>query len=203
MNIIICEIDHQSRFDSWVKVLRAGALRWPWGMGWEGRWEGGSGWGEHMYIHGWFMWIYSKNHHNIVISFQLKFLKISRIFCSVSSTEQNTWLKIGKSPTKLLFLFLMNRGRKGGLRPSRTVSLFLNGWKKQKNNTLGHVKIIWNLNFSVYKWKLNGTQPHSLIYILFMADGRDEELWQRLDRPQSIKHLAICPLTEKYHQTLK
>ena len=36
-----------------------------------------------------------------------------------------------------------------------------------------------------------------------MADGRDEELWQRLDSPQSIKHLAICPLTEKYHQTLK
>ena len=81
--IIICEIDRQSRFDSWVKVLRAGALGWPWGMGWEGRWEGGSGWGEHMYIHGWFMWIYGKNHHNIVISFQLKFKKISRIFCRV------------------------------------------------------------------------------------------------------------------------
>ena len=22
--------------------------------------------GEHMYIHGWFMWMYAKNHHNIV-----------------------------------------------------------------------------------------------------------------------------------------
>ena len=22
--------------------------------------------GEHMYTHGWFMWMYGKNHHNIV-----------------------------------------------------------------------------------------------------------------------------------------
>ena len=43
MYIIICEIDRQSRFDAWVRVLRAGALGWPWGMGWGGRWEGGSG----------------------------------------------------------------------------------------------------------------------------------------------------------------
>ena len=27
------------------QVLRAGALGWPRGMGWGGRWEGGSGWG--------------------------------------------------------------------------------------------------------------------------------------------------------------
>ena len=40
----------------WVKfihamrqVLRAGALGRPRGMGWEGRWEGGSGWGTHVY----------------------------------------------------------------------------------------------------------------------------------------------------------
>ena len=30
------------------QVLRAGALRWPWGMEWGGRWEGGSGWGTHV-----------------------------------------------------------------------------------------------------------------------------------------------------------
>ena len=29
------------------QVLRAGALGWPIGMGWGGRWEGGSGWGTH------------------------------------------------------------------------------------------------------------------------------------------------------------
>ena len=28
--------------------LRAGALGWPRGLGWGGRWEGGSGWGTHV-----------------------------------------------------------------------------------------------------------------------------------------------------------
>ena len=41
----MCEINRQSRFDAWDRALRAGALGWPWGMGWGGRWEGGSGWG--------------------------------------------------------------------------------------------------------------------------------------------------------------
>ena len=49
--IIICEIDGQSRFHAWDRVLRAGALGWPWGMGWGGRWEGGSGLGTH--VHPW------------------------------------------------------------------------------------------------------------------------------------------------------
>ena len=48
MYIIICETDCQSRFDAWDRVLRAGALGWPRGMGWGGRWEGGSGWGTHV-----------------------------------------------------------------------------------------------------------------------------------------------------------
>ena len=30
------------------QVLGAGALGWPKGMGWGGRWEGGSGWGTHV-----------------------------------------------------------------------------------------------------------------------------------------------------------
>ena len=30
------------------QVLRAGALGWPRGMRWRGRWEGGSGWGAHV-----------------------------------------------------------------------------------------------------------------------------------------------------------
>ena len=38
--IIICEMNCQSRFDAWDRVLRAGALGWPRGMGWGGRWEG-------------------------------------------------------------------------------------------------------------------------------------------------------------------
>ena len=33
----------------WMRqVLGAGALGWPRGMGWGGRWEGGSGWGTHV-----------------------------------------------------------------------------------------------------------------------------------------------------------
>ena len=34
MYINIWEIDHQSRFNAWDRVLGAGALGWPWGMGW-------------------------------------------------------------------------------------------------------------------------------------------------------------------------
>ena len=39
MYIIICETNRQSRFDTWHRVLGAGALGWPRGMGWGGRWE--------------------------------------------------------------------------------------------------------------------------------------------------------------------
>ena len=46
--MIIYEIDLQSRFDAWERVLRAGALWWPRGKGWGGRWQGGSGWGTHV-----------------------------------------------------------------------------------------------------------------------------------------------------------
>ena len=51
MYITICEIDHQSKFDAWNRTLKAGALGKPRGMGWGGRWEGGSGWGTH--VHPW------------------------------------------------------------------------------------------------------------------------------------------------------
>ena len=61
-----------------VRCMRQGARGWcsP-GMrdaleGWDGEGGGKEGKdGEHMYTHGWFMSMYSKNHHNI-ISFQLK-----------------------------------------------------------------------------------------------------------------------------------
>ena len=32
---------------------------------WDGMWREGQD-GEYMYSHGWFMWMYGKNHHNIV-----------------------------------------------------------------------------------------------------------------------------------------
>ena len=65
MYIIICEIDRQSRFNAQDGALRAGALGWPWEEGWDG--EGvGFRMGGHMYTHGWFMWLYGKNHYNII-----------------------------------------------------------------------------------------------------------------------------------------
>ena len=50
MYIIIGERHHQSRFSAWDRVLRVGALGWPWGMRWEGRWKGNSGWGTHVHL---------------------------------------------------------------------------------------------------------------------------------------------------------
>ena len=74
MCIIICETNRQSRFYAWGRVLRAGALGWPWGMGWGRRWKGVQD-GEHMYTHGSFMSMYGKTHHNTVkeLASNLKF----------------------------------------------------------------------------------------------------------------------------------
>ena len=51
----------------------SGLMHWDDPEGWDGE-EGGRGVqdGEHMYTHGWFMSMYGKNYHNIVISLQLK-----------------------------------------------------------------------------------------------------------------------------------
>ena len=57
--------------------MRQGAQSWCTGMtlrdgmGGEGGGRGVQD-GEHMYTHGWFMWMYGKNDHNIVINLQLK-----------------------------------------------------------------------------------------------------------------------------------
>ena len=73
MYITIYEIDHQSRFNAWDRVFRAGALRRPWWMGWGGSWEGDSGQGTHVHpwpihVNVWQKWLqYYK-----VISLQLK-----------------------------------------------------------------------------------------------------------------------------------
>ena len=66
---IIYETNHQSRFDTGYRMLGASALRWPRGMVWGRRWEGGSGWRTR--VHPWRIpvdvW---QNQYNIVISLQ-------------------------------------------------------------------------------------------------------------------------------------
>ena len=71
MYTTICETNDQCKFDAWSRALKASVLGLPRGMGGEG---GGSGVqdGEHMYTRDWFMSMYGKTHHNIVISLQLK-----------------------------------------------------------------------------------------------------------------------------------
>ena len=65
MYIIICEMNHQSRFNEWDRVLGAGALWWHRGMVWGERCEGSSGWGTH--VHPWLIHlIVWQNHYNIV-----------------------------------------------------------------------------------------------------------------------------------------
>ena len=49
----------------WYRIFGAGALGWPRGMGWGGRWEGGSGWGTH--VHSWRIQVNVwQNQYNIV-----------------------------------------------------------------------------------------------------------------------------------------
>ena len=65
MYIIIRENNCQSRFDAWYRMLEAGALRWPRGMVWGGRWNGGSGLGTH--VHPWRIHVdVWENQYNIV-----------------------------------------------------------------------------------------------------------------------------------------
>ena len=50
MYITISKTDRQPRFNGWERALRAGALGWPWGMGWGRKWEGGSEWRTHVHL---------------------------------------------------------------------------------------------------------------------------------------------------------
>ena len=51
--------------DAVRQVLGAGALGRPRGMGWGGRWEGGSGWGTH--VNPWLIYVdVWQNHYNTV-----------------------------------------------------------------------------------------------------------------------------------------
>ena len=78
MYIIICEMNHQSRFDAQYRVLGAGVLGWPRGIVWGGRREEGSGWGTHVYL--WRIHFDTwQNQYNIVkLKNKIKFKKINK-----------------------------------------------------------------------------------------------------------------------------
>ena len=111
MYIIICETDCQSWFDAWDRMLSAGALGWPSGMGWGGRCEGGSGWETH--VHPWLI------HVNVcqkplqyceVIGLQLNKLKKIKIKSaslsrSLSTENQENWLQSREHDLQVQHIF--------------------------------------------------------------------------------------------------
>ena len=50
--ITICKIDSQGEFAAWLKKLKQGLCNQPRGVGWGGRWEGGSKGRGNMYTYG-------------------------------------------------------------------------------------------------------------------------------------------------------
>ena len=110
--IIICETDCQSRFDAWDRVLRAGALGWPRGMRWGGRWEWGSGWGTH--VHPWLI------HVNV----WQKPLQ----YCKVISCQLNKFLKKLKNKGKFQWCPGRRPGANNHLKTSHGVLWSVSAW---------------------------------------------------------------------------
>ena len=79
-------------------VLRAGALGWPRGMGWGGRWEGGSRWGTH--VNPWLI-------HVNVWKKTLQYCKIIRL--QLIQINENTF--VCWRPKSLHFVYSQNASK--------------------------------------------------------------------------------------------
>ena len=55
--ITICKIDNQWEFALWLRKLKQGLCYQSRGVGWGGRWEGGSKGRGSMYAYGWMRWL--------------------------------------------------------------------------------------------------------------------------------------------------
>ena len=70
---------NRPRQHAWDRVLRAGALGLPWGMGWGRMWEGGSGWGTHVHLWPIHVNVWPKPlQYCKVISLQLKLINLKK-----------------------------------------------------------------------------------------------------------------------------
>ena len=73
---ILPYVKHINSPSSMHETEHSNPVQWDNAEGWD--WEGGGRGvqeGRHLYIHGWFMWMYDKN-HNTVIILKLKKLKM-------------------------------------------------------------------------------------------------------------------------------
>ena len=65
----------------WCRAPKVSSLGQPRGIGWGGKWEGGSGCAGNMYTCGRFMLMYGQNHHNTVKCVHAKSLQSCPILC--------------------------------------------------------------------------------------------------------------------------
>ena len=81
------------------RVLRAGALGRPRGMGWRGRWEGGSGWGTH--VNPWMI-------HVNIWQKALQYCKVISLQLIKINEEKKSWARLSD------FIFKQKEDKKFG-----------------------------------------------------------------------------------------
>ena len=120
-------------------MLRAGALGWPWGMGWAGRCEGGSGWGTH--VHPWLI------HVNVwqkplqyfkVISLQLNFFlkkrEVKKEGIQMSDEHMIRWstsLVIWEMQIKTTVRYHSRPNTMAKMKKNGKYKVLINMWSKQ------------------------------------------------------------------------
>ena len=105
---IICETNHQSRFNAGYRMLGARALGWPREMVCRGRWEGGSGLGTR--VHPWQIHVdVWQNQYSIVKQNKVKIFLKSEKKKLKSSKPQKNKNKINKAGQRLTNFNSMSR----------------------------------------------------------------------------------------------
>ena len=100
--IIICDIDRQSRFDAWYRMLEARALGWPRGMVCGGRREGGSVLRTHVHLRRIHVNVW-QNQNNIAMNIGVH-VSLSLLVSSVCMPSS----RIAGSYGSFIYIFLRN-----------------------------------------------------------------------------------------------